>query len=208
LAAELIVVVLGVLIAISIDAWRQGLQDRRDEKALLESLLAEFDFNRDALAAQAAVYRRGGDSSEELLRLGPEARSLPSDTLAGLWRWITRGGTDDPSSGALDAATASGEIGLVQDAALRAALAQWSADVKNLRNVEHRIANLIFEQFMPWRREATILPPDGFGESGWPTGRSEPDLVFLSSSPVLENFLREEVAWARILDGIERELGI
>lgn len=108
--------VLGVLIAISIDAGRQGLHDRRNERVLLESLLVEFDFNRDALATQAAVYRRRGDSAEELLRVEPST------------------------------------------------------------------------------------PPQRRARSGWPTGRSGPDLVFLSSSPILENFLREEVAWARILD--------
>lgn len=63
--------VLGVLIAISIDAGRLGLQHHRNERVLLELRLVEFEF--------------------------------------------TRGGTCGPSSGALDAATASGEIGLVQD---------------------------------------------------------------------------------------------
>ena len=136
LAAEFLIVIVGILMAISIDAWWSERGDRRDEQVLLRSLSEEFEQNERALATQFEPYERRLASAETLLRLGPEATDISADSLTSLWRWITRGGSYDPSTGVLDAAMSSGDITLIRDPALRAILAGWSSSVDDLTDVE------------------------------------------------------------------------
>jgi hypothetical protein len=200
LAAELLIVIVGILMAISIDAWWSGIGDRRAEQVLLLSLSEEFEENERALATQFDPYERRSASAETLLRLGPEATDLSTDSLTSLWRWITRGGSYDPATGVLDAAMSSGDITLIRDPALRATLAGWPGKVDNLKDVEVIVTNLVFGQFVPWMRLQTALPEESFAEFGIPPGRNSTDYELLSSSVVVENFLRELVAWGYVLN--------
>lgn len=200
LVAELVIVVMGVLIAISIDAWLEGRQDRRDEHVLVESLHREFESNRDRLVRQLEVYGKRSAAVEQLLDLGVEAERLPSDSLNALWRWVTRGGSYDPATGVLLSSTSSGDIGLIEDLELRSAIAAWPSAVDNFADLESAIGNLIMNQMMPWLRSQTALPPSGFGELSWPAGSHQTDTGLLLSSVVFENFLREEIAWDWILE--------
>ncbi len=54
LLAELTVLVVGILIAISVDAWRQDLQDRETEQVLLKALAVEFT-NNEEMQIQAGI---------------------------------------------------------------------------------------------------------------------------------------------------------
>ncbi len=200
LMAELMVVVLGILMAISIDAWWNEIGDRRSEQALLQALGDEFEKNQELLNRRFDIYHRRSSAASALLSLGPDATNLEPDLLNSHWRWVIRGGTYNPSTGVLDAAVSSGNITVLRDPDLRLALARWPGHVKSLANVENRIDNLIFDQMVPWIRLQTALPDDSFGETGIPKASSEIDFDLLSSSTVIENFLREEVAWDRVLD--------
>jgi hypothetical protein len=59
---------------------------------------------------------------------------------------------------------------------------------------------------IPWLRQQTALPDDAFGGFEFPDGRHETDFTLLSSSLVVENFLREEVGWGNVLDADRAQL--
>lgn len=119
---------------------------------------------------------------------------------------MIRGGSYDPATGVLDAAMNSGDIRVIRDPELRAALAEWPATVDNLSNVEAIVDTLVFGQMVPWVRMQTALPNNSFAEFGIPDARIDTDYEFLASSVVMENFLREEIAWGRIPDGNRNDL--
>lgn len=198
MTVELVIVIVGILMAISIDSWWQDRHDRIAEQALLHALRTEFQANAAELDLQFTWYENRFASVEELLRLGPAATDLPADSLAAVWTWVFRGGTYDPATGVLTSAMASGEIALIEDRDLRRTLAAWQAKMDNFHRVETIVENLIFEQFMPWVRERTALP-DALGEGGMPLVRGQPDYLMLSESVVVENFLRELQGWGVIL---------
>jgi hypothetical protein len=206
IAAELLIVIVGILMAISIDSWWTQVGDRRAERELLASLSGEVAKNQELLERQFDFYGSRTKAAETLLRLGPQAADLPADSLAALWKWITRGGSYDPSTGVLDAAVTSGTVTLIRDPAIRVALAGWPGTVANLSEVERIVNTLLFDQLVPWLRQQTALPGESFGELGIPAARLATDYEFLSSNLVMENFLREIVAWGRILVDNRREL--
>lgn len=81
LLAEICVVVMGILLAISIDAWWQGLEDRRVEHALLQALATEFETNQEFLDLQFTAYDRRASGAQALLDLGPDLTGVETDLL-------------------------------------------------------------------------------------------------------------------------------
>jgi hypothetical protein len=199
LAAELLIVVFGVLIALSVDAARQGLGQRRLEREVLQALREEFEANRRLLEEQLAVYRRRTDAAQALLSLGSGVSALPSDSLGVLWARVTRAGTYDPSEGVLAAAISTGNIGLVRDLPLRAALAQWPSDLQDLRYAEELVADLIYGHLVPWARMQGDFPNGGFGNGAGPMNSQAWANAFADRT--MRNLLREEIAWGRIIEG-------
>jgi hypothetical protein len=198
--AEMVVIVVGVLVAISIDAGFAEREDIRAERALLESLASEFGEAAALLEVQLGAYRKRTDAAEALIRDRAKLSGLPSDSIATLWQWATRGGSYDYPSGVLTSATSSGDLALVRDPRLRAALARWPSDVQDFTNIELKVEHLIFNQLLPSARADFDLPtPYGFGVPDRPTSISM-DAVQSLSSRRYQNFFREEITWWRILD--------
>lgn len=205
LLAELSVVVVGILLAISINAWWQGIQDRHTERDLLQSLAGEFERNEGRLDEQFATYTLRSASAEALLDLGADIAGVDRSVLNAHWRWVIRGGTYEPSTGVLDAAVASGTIRVIQDHELRVALADWPGQVEDFTKVEIIVEKLIFEQMVPWMRQQTALP-NAWSEFGIPDAPTPTDFELLASSTVSQNFLREIIAWGRVLESSKKEL--
>lgn len=67
LFAELVVVVLGILIAFQVEEWRTTLSDRQQEIALLEGMLVDFEFNRGLLATYEQSLNCQLEGSEQYL---------------------------------------------------------------------------------------------------------------------------------------------
>jgi hypothetical protein len=200
LAAELVVVIAGILLAVAIDSWWQNMAELDAEDALLEALRVEFELNSDALSQQLTVYGRRQQAAETLLDLGPTATGLSPDSLNTLWQWVLRGGSFDAATGVLDATLASGDLQLIHDLELRSSVAAWPAWIVDFNTVEGHVSDLLFDHFLPWIRLNTAVPAGAYGELGIPPPRGRVDFALLSSSVVVENHLREIVAWGRILD--------
>jgi hypothetical protein len=199
LLAELIVVVGGVFVALSLEGLFEERQERRDEQLVLQALQQEFVANRTELDRQYANYERRLGAAEVFLKLGPSAADLPTDSAATLWSWYLRGGTFDPVMGTLDGLLATGRLDLIQDAELRASLAAWPSRLENMTFLEITITDFIGHQLYPWLREQSALPPGGFGTSGVPEGRFSYDPEAIHSSRTFENLTRELIGWDRAL---------
>lgn len=137
--AEAAVITVGVLLALAADEWREQNHRAAQETLLLEGLLSEFRSNGVELEAVRAQHRDALEASASLLRtaLGgsPSERSVPdllSVVLLSNWRF-------DPTSGALDAYLAGGDLGLIRNADLRAALTEWPRRVDEVWQQEARI---------------------------------------------------------------------
>jgi hypothetical protein len=121
LAAEFVVIVVGVLVALAFDQWRETLSEQRQGDFYLEAL--EGDLRADSVALEVAVLRARNVQAnlvrfEEILGMDhvvvdPDsvARFVTSSTIANI----------DPSfaTGTMRGLTASGDSRLLQDLGLR-----------------------------------------------------------------------------------------
>ncbi|HUP20866.1 MAG TPA: hypothetical protein VM778_13085 [Gemmatimonadota bacterium] len=122
-AGELAIIVVGVLIALWIDAGWAWLQDRRDESALIEDLRSDFEANRSALEQVHVEQQRAADVTRQVLVVGVDG--LPADSVDALFQAMLDVQTFNPRTGALDSALGSGRIQLLRNPRLRSALAAW-----------------------------------------------------------------------------------
>jgi len=150
LAGEFGVIVVGVLVALAIDAWWSERQERVDERQAVQLLRAEFQSNAARLDTVASQDREALEAGYALLALMDEAGQgrevyLPPRLLYDLVEvW-----TYDPINGGLNSLIASGRLGILEDDALRVALAGWPDIVADLRENEEE----------EWSNTYTVLNP-------------------------------------------------
>ena len=133
---DLIVVVVGILAALWLEAWWQDLADRREEQQILTGLSEEFRKNGEDLVARLENWERmmGLATSMHKLVGGP----LNEETIARFRDAQARGlGAQgsvffDPRHGQLTSVINSGKLGLIRNAELRALIADWPALVADL----------------------------------------------------------------------------
>ena len=120
---EFAVIVLGVLIALWIDAGWGWIQDRAEEGEIIEDLEADFRFNLEELRTIRARRQEILDYSLVLLQEG--VAHVPSDSLSLFDRRLLQVYSFNPRLGALNATMQSGRVSVLRSRELRNALAGW-----------------------------------------------------------------------------------
>ena len=165
LVAEFFVIVLGVLVALGVDEWREGQAEVRREIEYLESLaqdlerdIVEYEGARDFVAESV----RGIDHLLHVI--GGEQPSDPLPSLAEAVRrasWINYPAW---TSGTLDELVTSGSIRLIRDPQLKRAILDYYESVEEWKP---RILGAEFGTFIEYRRyTAGWLPPSMSAYSG------------------------------------------
>lgn len=212
LFAEVAVVAIGILLALAIDAWWKDFGDRRSEQILLRALHEEFGANQKLIEDNIDVSRRRMSAASALLSFRSDSGEADREILNSHWQWVMRGAIYSPSSAVLESAVSSGQISVLRDSELRVLLANWPGRLAVLTNVNTYLTDLIFDHMIPWMRTRTALPNGGFGNTGIPSTTSKVDFALLSSDTVVENLLREEVAWGRVVtmveSGLEKDIAL
>jgi hypothetical protein len=122
-AGEFAIIVVGVLVALWLDAGWAWLQDRQDERALIADLRSDFEANRSALQQVFVAQHRSADVTRQILTVGVDG--LPADSVDVLFQAMLNVQTFNARTGALNSALGSGRIRLLRKEGLRSALAAW-----------------------------------------------------------------------------------
>jgi len=138
------VIVLGVLVALWIDASWAWLQDRGDEAELLEDLSADFGANLVELDRVIEAHERAAIDIGRLLNRDVE--SLPDDSLYAFLGSVVQLQTFNARTGALESALSSGRIELLRDRELRAALTRWPGYLSDATESIAWVMPLVMEQ--------------------------------------------------------------
>jgi hypothetical protein len=125
LVAELAVIVLGVLIALALDAWYGRVVDARDEQTYLSQLIEDLRETERQMHAAAARTRPAEESARSLVRALRDVAEPEADSIR---IWLTRAqGFDNPVPvmGTAEALVSTGDLRLVDNAEVRAAVTRW-----------------------------------------------------------------------------------
>jgi hypothetical protein len=123
---EATVIVGSILLAFSIDASWDEYRERRDERAVLSNLEAEFVANLERLETVVRRHEGFAERAAELDAMSEdEIRAIPAELVDGYERALGQWMTFEPRGGVLASLVGDGRLGLVTDAGLRDALVEW-----------------------------------------------------------------------------------
>jgi hypothetical protein len=149
LALESVVIIGSILAAFALDTWWEGVQERRDERLVLDALHAEFSTARDVLieyrGLQARVLTSVSSSLDALHAAHASGRrfvAIPDTALALMFVPPTT----QLSLGTLEGLVASSRLGIIQDRELRALLGGWGSNLAELTEEEEGSRDFVEDQ--------------------------------------------------------------
>jgi hypothetical protein len=212
-ALEAALIVGSILLAFAIDAAWESRGEHRREAELLSALRTDFERNREALAEARAQHESHRAAALRYLDVSAPGRqtsrdSIDDETLLALVSWHTY----DPVLGSLGSAVASGQLTLIRDDDLRAALASWVDSVEDLNESEavdrdhaQRFAQVAFD-YVPFRSAVYRLGAEEYG----PPSTASADYSGLLTSLRAENIATNRAAEIGFIlgdvDRVEAEL--
>lgn len=201
---EIILVVFGILIALSINTWNENRKNITKKEALLKALKIEFTSNLTQLDSVLYYDNIVLENTRKLIKLGPDTSieivkdSIPYWLQYSAFRW-----TFDPLNGALRSGISSGEIHLIKNDSLSNLLFAWQdfvADAKEgeVRTVEAlKTSKPIIEKYIRYIDYKNVYQPT-LGKSKFPS-----DYKSLFSDPLYEDYLGErEFSMEYVMDDL------
>lgn len=132
---EIVLVMIGILLALQVDTWNQNRIDRNTEQDAIVSLLEEFKLNKER------IERKQEKRINALNMLNIYAQAATSGRVSDSLMQATHTsdlfpGITNPSFGIIKSLISSGEVNLIQNDSLRYLLADWEDQTENLRENE------------------------------------------------------------------------
>jgi hypothetical protein len=156
--AELVLIVLGVLIALAVNAWWTDREDAARQRAYLEQLLVDVRSNEQDVSRVIAQTRTANAALERLVSALDAARHLPPcDTLHQLIRATLTYSNVDLRSGTYAALMATGDIRLIRDNDLRAEIISSGSEVQGASARLEQWIPLLWDTAEPLRRRLDYL---------------------------------------------------
>jgi len=160
-------IVASILFALAIDAWWADRSDRIEEQEALVALARDFEAASDALAYQLLVRDSALMASKAILSMtGPEANTAQMDSLAQLIPRVIRLGSFNPPLGTLDALLGSGDLRLIRNDELRAALASFPSALDGQRSSEEFAGSTVFGMLLPYLNRHLPMQEVGLRRQG------------------------------------------
>jgi len=135
--SELLIVVVGILIAVSLNSWREANADKNHEQFYLKSLKTDFE---QSLTSLKEIYNQNLQSDSSVKRLivvvgnngsnvGPDSAKKLFSHLFGFNRFV-------PASGTYNEIISTGSLQILRNDELRIALASWDDMILRNRQLE------------------------------------------------------------------------
>ena len=135
--AEATTITLSILIAFSIDAWWDGVQERSADRSHLESVLRELQTTANLLDDAVRLHRQSQAQALAVLEVTSAGQlTVTADSLESLVVSLWSSYLINPPTGALQAATLAGTIARLPDQELKDQLLGWDGLLEDLLEEE------------------------------------------------------------------------
>ena len=164
---EIVLVVIGILIALQINNWNEERKKTNFEQNILKELKSDFSYNKSELnknIIKATTLAQNSDSLLVLLNLPKE--EVAQGKFYNYMRKLGGYSTFNPSNGALNSLISSGNLYIIKNDSLRLHLARWSGILEDVKEDEERLIDfgdtnmepIALEYLQPRSKSANIDP--------------------------------------------------
>lgn len=148
---EVLLVVVGILIALQLNNWNESQKRIKQEKYLILELKKEFQENLILIDDDIQTNNAGLNGTLEFMKLLQdrelEKQRRKSDSLIVYLYYIN---TFEPNSGVIDDIITTGKLDLIRDDSLRKELANWAGRNVDLYDDIDIRNNYLFESLIPY----------------------------------------------------------
>ncbi|MGB5316054.1 MAG: DUF6090 family protein [Robiginitalea sp.] len=189
---EILLVVVGILIALQVDSWKNAKENDLQAQKVLSALFKEFTKNKAQLIRVKSYHSRVISASNDLLDLiaqSPEKyNERVMDSLLAEYSYFM---TFNPYNSALEASISSGDIHLIENDSLINLLFSYPAMVSDANEEEFQSKQLLFqhkEAFLyEYIREVDIWSDRGLKPQSNRKSPFKSNYSGLLKNPVFEN---------------------
>jgi len=154
---EILLVVIGILIALSINNWNQKRLGKIEEKKLLESIRVDFERTKTTLHNLNDRRDEGLYNFNELIKVrnsGDYSNKIHIDTLLAKVTFIP---TYNGNTSSIAIVINSGKINLLNNDALKSMLLAWPSQIENLIEREIDAKVVTNEEWVPFAQGYTSV---------------------------------------------------
>ena len=148
---EILLVVIGILIALQINNWNENLKDRKDELNGLIDLKDEFINNRQRFQATIEHKRKTEKSWKEFL-IKLMDNHIPFEEKGGLWRGSPGHRTTNLTNSTLNALLTSRQIDKIENDSLKILLMGWNDIFNDYKEEEIAHWKFVTEKLFEYER--------------------------------------------------------
>jgi hypothetical protein len=160
---EIILVVIGILIALQINNWNEKKQERIKEQAFLKEINLDFKSNKSQLDSIISYNKVSLHAGSRLLEIigsfnlkNPERNDSNAhfaDSIQYYNNLVWRNKSFNPKNGAVEALLNSSSFDLIKNDTLRRHLISWKDVLNDYLEEETFAMNFLFNEYGPWARE-------------------------------------------------------
>jgi hypothetical protein len=141
---EIVLVMIGILLALQVNNWNEGRKDRMKEQVLLKQLKEDYQANLIQLEEKMATRDKILISAVHLLKAFDQPDGVIRDSLVKDLANTFHDPTYDPIQNDL---TNSDNLILIRNNRLKRLLSNWSSDVVGVREIEATWSNSVNGEF-------------------------------------------------------------
>jgi hypothetical protein len=166
---EIVLVVIGILIALQINNWNQERQFQNEEKIILKNIHTEFLENRNALKLGLEENNQGCKASIILLNLVGQNRELiQQQNLDSLMYVMLETGSFRPSQNTISDLLQSGKLQLLKNESLKNLFYKWTRNLKRTEVSFNRAELKIDTELVPYlSKYYSMKDIDMYGTLQW-----------------------------------------
>jgi hypothetical protein len=147
---EIILVVIGILIALQINNWNENRKDRIEERYVLMQLETEFESNLEQLDEKIAIRKQTINASLKLLEYTDNPSLRNNDSITKYIANTLDAPTFDPIINDL---ISSGKLQLLQNNRLKQLLSFWTSEIIQVTEDETNWSNVMLENYTPFLKK-------------------------------------------------------
>ncbi|EDP71546.1 hypothetical protein FBALC1_03642 [Flavobacteriales bacterium ALC-1] len=147
---EIILVVIGILIALQINNWNENRINSNKETAILANIHKEFKQNQKQLDSVVFSHRRSHSNSAKIIKLFPittKPKPAVLDSLSYQLFWSYGGVTFNPSQTSINALASTSSFDIIKNKTLRDLLISWNDLITDYQEEELRSRDYIINQY-------------------------------------------------------------
>ena len=148
---EIVLVVIGILIALWINNLNEKRKDNNKEEAILEELNKDFKDNLNQFLTIKKLHIQSLKSTVEFKKyINHPTPFLVKDSIAKYYFKAFNGATFNPSNGVIESLISSGEYKLIKNDTLRKYIISWKDVIRNYSYNESFTSRLWSEKIEPY----------------------------------------------------------